>query len=57
MKRITGMQAIEAAKADPCVVLCSYTDPTEEGREGLTLAEAEAIAREDPSLVYAEVQS
>jgi hypothetical protein len=52
--RLTGMKAIEAAKANPGVVLCSHTDPTEEGRVGLTIAEAEAIARQDPGLVYAE---
>lgn len=55
--RITGMAAIEAAEADSDVVLCSYTDPTAEGREGLTVEQAREIAREDPALVYADVAS
>jgi hypothetical protein len=53
--RITGTAAIEAAERDSDVALCSYTDPTEEGRKGLTVEQAREIAREDPSLVYADV--
>lgn len=34
--------------------LCSYESPTEEAREGLTAAEAEKIAAEDPGLVRVE---
>lgn len=34
--------------------LCSYTSPTEEAREGLTAAEAEEIAADDPGLVRVE---
>lgn len=57
MTRLTGYQAIEAAERDGDVRLCSYTDPTAEAREGITLDEAREIAREDPSLVYADVES
>lgn len=32
--------------------LCSYSDPTAEGREGLTVDEAVEIAGEDPYLIY-----
>ena len=53
--RITGLAALSAYEADPSVVLCSHTDPTAEGREGITLDDARAIAREDASLVYADV--
>jgi putative transcriptional regulator len=34
--------------------LHKYTDPTEDARDGLTIAEAEAVASEDPSLIYVE---
>lgn len=33
-------------------VLCHYNTPIEPARSGLTVEEAEAIAREDASLVY-----
>ena len=32
--------------------LCSHSDPTADGREGLTLDEAVEIGTEDPSLLY-----
>lgn len=32
--------------------LCKHADPTEGDREGLSLEEAQAIAREDVSLLY-----
>lgn len=32
--------------------LCSHSDPTADGREGLTLDEAVEIGNVDPSLVY-----
>jgi hypothetical protein len=33
-------------------LICSYADPTAPAREGLTVEEAQDIAREDCSLVY-----
>ena len=53
--KLTGMQAIEAAKVDSTMVLCSYTSPVEEAHKGLSVAEAEAIAKEDPGLVYVDL--
>ena len=53
MARLTGRQAIEYAEQTGAV-LCSYTDPTADGREGLTPDEAREIAAQDPSLVYCE---
>ena len=32
--------------------LCSHSDPTSDGREGLTLDEAVEIGNADPSLLY-----
>ena len=32
--------------------LCSYSDPTDEGCESLTVEEAVSIAREDAGLIY-----
>ena len=32
--------------------LCSHSDPTADGREGLTLEDAVEIASEDHSLIY-----
>lgn len=50
-----GRVAVAAAKADELgdrYQLCSYTDPTAEGREGLSVDDAEEIASEDPGLIY-----
>ena len=50
-----GHVAIDAARADELgdrYELCSYTDPTAEGREGISISEAEDIAAEDAGLVY-----
>lgn len=32
--------------------LCSYSDPTDDGREGLTVEDAVSIASEDSGLIY-----
>ena len=53
--KIHGHTAIEAARNDSGIVLHKYEDPTEGAMEGITLDEAEAIAREDPGLIWAEV--
>jgi len=49
---LVGRAAIAAA-ARLGLTLCKRADPTEGAREGLTADEAEAVAKEDPSLVYA----
>ena len=36
--------------------LNKYSDPIEDAREGLTVEEAREIAREDPGLIYLEVE-
>ena len=48
---LTGKNAIRYAQANG-LTLSKYEDPTEEAREGLTVAEAEAVAREDANLIY-----
>ena len=48
---LTGHAAIEYAEANG-LTLSSYSDPTEDGRAGLTPDEAREIASEDPELVY-----
>ena len=54
MRRLTGHAAIDYA-AVRGLVLSKYTDPTDEARDGLTVAEAREIARVDPSLIYLEI--
>lgn len=51
MAHLTGYDAIDYAEANG-LTLAKYADPTEDAREGLTVAEAREIAREDPSLIY-----
>jgi hypothetical protein len=53
--RTHGHTAIEAARNDSGIVLNKYEDPTEGAREKLTVWEAEAVASEDPGLIWAEV--
>lgn len=52
-KQATGHNAIELAERDASIMLCTYTDPTEEARDGITLEQARIIAAEDPGLIYA----
>jgi len=54
MARLTGREAIAAAERTGRV-LGSYSDPTSEGRDGLTVAESREIASQDPGLVYLDV--
>jgi hypothetical protein len=54
--KVTGYEAIDYAQ-EHALTLNKYTDPTEEARTGLGIAEATEIAAEDPSLIYVEVQS
>jgi hypothetical protein len=52
--RLQGREAIDYAEAND-LLLNKYADPIEEHREGLTIAEANAVAREDPALIYFDI--
>ncbi len=52
--RLTGFAAIEYAEKEG-LTLNKAPDRIDEGRTGLTIAEAEAIASEDPDLIWLEV--
>ena len=53
MSKIHGTTAIDYTEAKG-LTLGKHTDPTEEARTGLTVAEAREIAREDPGLIYCD---
>lgn len=53
MSKLTGQDAIDYA-ARTGAQLNKYDDPVEGAREGLTVAEAEDVAAEDPGLVWCE---
>ena len=52
--RLKGFPAIEYAEKHN-LRLSKRADSIDEAREGLTIAEAEAIATEDESLIYLDV--
>lgn len=52
--RLTGFQAINYAEQEG-LPLNKSADRIDEGRAGLTVAEAEAIASEEPDLIWIEV--
>ncbi len=52
--RLTGFEAIEYAEKEG-LLLNKAADSIDEERENLTIAEAEAIASEDPDLIWLEV--
>ena len=52
--RLTGFEAIEYAEKEG-LALNKAADPINEEAAGLTIAEAEAIAAEDPDLIWIEV--
>lgn len=52
--RITGFDAINYAEREGRT-LNKLPDSINEGREGLSIAEAEAIASEDPDLIYLDL--
>lgn len=52
--RLRGQYAIEHASQHGGT-LCKYADPTEGAREGLTVEEAEDVAREDEGLIYLDI--
>jgi hypothetical protein len=53
--RLTGRDAIQYARRHG-LTLSKYADPTEGARSDLTIAEAEAVAREDGSLIYVDAE-
>jgi hypothetical protein len=52
--RLTGFDAIAFAEREG-LTLNKAADPIDEAANGLTVAEAEAIAADDPSLIYLDV--
>src|SRR6476659_2792116 len=52
--RLTGFAAIEYAEQEG-LTLKRYADNIDESASGLSIAEAEAIAVEDPDLIWLEV--
>jgi len=52
--RLTGFSAIEYAQQEG-YLLMKAGDRIDEGKSGLTVPEAEAIATEDPDLIWLEV--
>ena len=52
--RFTGERAVEYAGITGAI-LNKYADPTEGARSGLSIAEAEAVIAEDPSLIWCAV--
>jgi hypothetical protein len=52
MKNLIGYEAIEAKKNNDSVVLNKHADPIEDARYDISVADAEEIASEDPSLIY-----
>ncbi len=52
--RLTGFEAIDYAELEG-LTLNKAADPIDEARTGLSVAEAQAIAAEDPSLIWIDV--
>lgn len=52
--KLTGFDAISYAEREG-LTLNKKADRVDEGRRNLTIAEAEAIAEEDPDLIWLEV--
>ena len=52
--RLTGFEAIEFAEKES-LKLNKSGDSIDEPQEGLSIAEAEAIASEDPNLIWIDV--
>lgn len=52
--RLTGFSAIEFAEKQG-LRLSQFPDAINESREGLTVAEAEAVAAEDEQLIYLDI--
>ena len=52
--RLTGFEAIQIAEQEG-LTLNKLEDPINEAATGLTIAEAEAIAADDPDLIWVDV--
>ena len=52
--RLTGFEAIEFAEKES-LPLKKKSDNWDDAQDGLTIAEAEAIATDDPDLIYLDV--
>lgn len=55
-RMIYGIEVVEAMRSGKTVSAYKYADPTEDGRRVRDLADAEEIASEDPSLLYAAIE-
>ena len=53
--KLTGREAIAYAEANG-LSLSKYADPIEDSRVGLSVEEANAVAREDASLIYVAIK-
>jgi hypothetical protein len=54
--RLTGFEAIEYAEKE-CLTLHKAADSIDSGAQGLSIAEAEAIADDDPEAIWLDVPS
>jgi hypothetical protein len=52
MKNLIGYDAIDFKRSNSDAVLCKYADPIEDARYDISVADAEEIASEDPSLIF-----
>jgi hypothetical protein len=55
IQRLEGSEAIAYAR-EHGLTLSKYADPTEDARTGLTPEEADVIRREDPRLIYVDIE-
>ena len=54
IRRIYGQDAIDLAREDDSIVLCKFADPIEGAIDDISIEDAEDVARDDPSLIYAD---
>ena len=55
--KLTGHDAIDFAKTVKNALLSKYADPLEGERDDLSLEEAIEIAKEDPEIIFIEVEN
>jgi hypothetical protein len=55
MRKLKGQDAIEYKVNHPEAELNKYNDPIEDERFDLSIDEAWDVCREDPSLIYVEI--
>jgi hypothetical protein len=56
MKNLIGYDAIDFKRSNSDAVLCKYADSVEGARYDISVADAEEIASEDPSLIFIYVK-